>query len=67
MGDVRVTRGESLSLALAGVALVVTGLMLTLGPWALVACGTALTVVALLIPVKERRAEPFVDAVPPER
>lgn len=43
--------------ALTGVGLLVLGMFLALGPWALVACGAVLAVVCLLVPTSERVPE----------
>lgn len=52
------------SLASAAVAfvLIVVGLTLLFGPWALVGSGVVLLVVALLVPERERRGEPVGEA-----
>lgn len=57
--------GQAFTAAVAGVLMVVSGLVWLFGPWSLVACGVVLVAFALLIPVKERRAEPVEEAVPP--
>jgi hypothetical protein len=56
---------EARVLLVGALVLLVWGLVWLFGPWALVGCGAPLLLVALLAPVKERRAEPADDVVPP--
>jgi len=58
------TPAQAAGLVLIGLALTITGLVWLFGPWALVGSGLLLVALALLIPVKERRAEPVEPPVP---
>jgi len=58
-----VTRTEALFALVGGYVGLVVGLTWALGPWALAGASLLLIVVALLVPVKERR-EPA-DPTPP--
>lgn len=53
------TSTQALAGVAAGVVLAVAGLTWAVGPWALFGSGLLIAAVALLVPVKERRGEPF--------
>ena len=64
MGVLPVTRALAVYGLLVGLLLTIVGLVWLFGPWALVGSGVVLVGLSLLIPVKERSAEPAADVVP---
>lgn len=60
------THEQALLLAAIALVLVITGLVLLFGPWALVGCGVGLFALALFVPGRERRGEPVPESdLPP--
>jgi hypothetical protein len=60
-----VTPAQGFLALVVGLLFTVAGLVRLFGPWALVGSGVVIVALALLVPVKERSAEPVDEAVPP--